>query len=218
LWDDLKRQNHESYLSLLSRTAAFEYGGARPIVVLSDDEREMARTATQTLPRPLVGINTDAGTRWLRKQWNLEHVETAVEAFVQRGYGIALLGGVSVEPFNATLAARYPASVAAFKTSEDVRAFVALLGELDVLLTGDTLAMHAAWALGVPVVALFGPTSLPEIDLGPGDVKLAATELACLGCYLHTCSVSPHCMDRLTPDRVVAAVESRIENREGARS
>jgi len=70
--------------------------------------------------------------------------------------------------------------------------------------------MHVAWALQVPAVALFGPTSMSEIDLGEGSRKLAATELECLGCYLKTCTVEPHCMDRLTPEIVYANVRELL--------
>lgn len=210
LWDDLKRRNQRPYLDLLAATAGLSYTGARPAIALNERERLDARNRVARLPRPLIAFNTDAGTRWLRKQWNLEYVREAVDALAKRGFGIALLGGVDLNAFNEELAAAYPGCAAAFKTSADVREFLALIGEVDALVTGDTLAMHAAWALSRPIVALFGPTSLPEITLGPQDVKLAATELECLGCYLHTCSVDPHCMDRLTPEVVVNALLSRL--------
>ena len=41
--------------------------------------------------------------------------------------------------------------------------FVATLMQTDALLTGDTLALHIASAIGLPTVAVFGPTSPAEI-------------------------------------------------------
>lgn len=210
LWDDLKKKNRESYLKLLAASAGLKYSGNRPKLRLAENERAEAEAHFGALPHPRVGINTDAGARWLRKQWNLPYVETAVDHFVARGYGVILYGGAGLEPFNAALAARYPGFVESASTARNVRGLFAAVAQADVLLTGDTLAMHAAWALGVPIVALFGPTSAPEIDLASHDIKMTAEGLDCLGCYRHTCEVDPHCMDRLTPESVVRAVEFRL--------
>lgn len=210
LWDDLKKTNRRSYLEMLASTAGIRYTGGAPQIALTERERMDARASLAGLPRPLVGINTDAGTRWLRKQWNLEYVTQVAHELGDRGFGVVLFGGSDLEKFNEGLASEKPASIRALRTASNVRDFFALLAEVDVLLTGDTLAMHAAWAFSTPIVALFGPTSLPEIDLGADDIKLADADLECLGCYLHTCSVTPHCMDRLTPALVLDAVLRRL--------
>ena len=47
----------------------------------------------------------------------------------------------------------------------DLRAFAAQLRECRLLVTNDTGGMHLANALGVPVVALFGPTN--PVRTGP---------------------------------------------------
>jgi heptosyltransferase-2 len=91
-----------------------------------------------------------------------------------------------------------------------VRNFAALVGQTHVLITADTLALHIGLALGRQVVALFGPTSHDEIDLCAEGEKLFA-ELDCLGCYLNDCDKSPDCMDLITPEMVLAAVERRVE-------
>ena len=63
-----------------------------------------------------------------------------------------------------------------------MRHFAALLGHCDVVVTGDTLAMHLALALGRRTVVLFGPTSAAEIELyGLGEKVVP--DMACLSCY-----------------------------------
>ena len=210
LWDDLKKQNSRSYLEMLAAAAGVSYSGGKPSLELPEDELAAAADEMRGLKRPVVAVNTDAGTRWKRKQWNLEYVSEAARTFAEMEWSVALFGGSRVAAFNDGLAAEMPGAVRSFQTAKDPRRLFALLSQADVLVTGDTLAMHAAWALGVPVVALFGPTSLSEIDLAPDDIKLSATSLPCLGCYRHTCSVSPHCMDLLTPPEIVRAVMRRL--------
>jgi len=91
-------------------------------------------------------------------------------------------------------------------TDQSYRRFAALVEQCDVLVTGDTMALHVACARRVPVVALFGPTSMAEIELYGRGEKIAPTDLDCLGCYLPTCDVSPHCQERIAPETVFETV------------
>ncbi|HEY5258934.1 MAG TPA: glycosyltransferase family 9 protein [Candidatus Baltobacteraceae bacterium] len=205
IWDDLKRANRRSYLDLLASSAGVKYSGHRPWIAVDAGEARQAAAATALLPRPLIGVNADASMRWERKQWNAEYVVDFVHRATGDGAGVVLFGGEEAYDQNRSLAKRFP-GVLAFESAGNVSRLIAGIAQCDVLLTGDTLAMHLAWGLEVPIVALFGPTSLSEIHLGPRDRKLAATELQCLGCYLKTCAVDPHCMDRLTPELVYGTV------------
>jgi heptosyltransferase-2 len=116
---------------------------------------------------------------------------------------------------NRSLARRFGSRVRAVESAGRIDRLFAALAEVDALVTTDSLAMHAGWALRRPIVALFGPTSAAEIDLGPEDVKLAA-DLPCLVCYLRSCDVERHCMELLTPDVVFTALRARLRAVEGA--
>jgi heptosyltransferase-2 len=206
LWDDLKRANRRSYLEMLGASVGVTYASGRPYVPLDPAELLRAEESARALPRPLIGINTDAGDRWERKNWNPEHVAAFVELARAEGAGVMLFGGSPVRERNRALAASFRDGVAAFESAGNVRRLIAGIAQCDTLLTGDTLAMHIGWALEIPMTVLFGPTSLHEIDLDASSKKLAAEDLACLGCYLKTCEVDPHCMDRLLPADVYARV------------
>jgi heptosyltransferase-2 len=62
----------------------------------------------------------------------------------------------------------------------------------------------------VPVVALFGPTSAAEIELYGRGEKIVPEGLPCLGCYLPTCDVDPHCQQLIQPEMVLAAVQRQL--------
>lgn len=72
-------------------------------------------------------------------------------------------------------------------------------------MTGDTLALHVAVALRVPVVALFGPTCAQEIDLFGRGAKIVSA-LPCGPCYLRHCTKAPNCMDHIPVAEVERAV------------
>ena len=209
IFDDLKRANRRSYLELLLAAAGLSYSGARPTIVT--DPLVAARVASElaALPRPLIGLSPHAAPRWAHKRWTEQHAATLALMLIDRGFGTLLFGEGADYEWNAALAAHLGPAAHAFRSDRDLGRLFAGITNVDALVTVDSIAMHGAWALGIPVVALFGPTSSHEIDLGPADRKLVP-DLPCLSCYLPDCSIDPHCMQLLTPDRVLGALLERL--------
>src|SRR5262249_22985494 len=103
--------------------------------------------------------------------------------------------------------------VLAALTPRSIPEFVAMLSAADALLSGDTLALHVASAVGLPTVAIFAPTILPEIaDFGGLIRKIATPLLSCLCCY-GDCTKTENCMSLLDIDELVDAVFVQLERR-----
>ncbi len=68
------------------------------------------------------------------------------------------------------------------------------------------MAMHMAVAGDVPCVVLFGPTCAQEIDLYGRGEKIV-TALPCSPCYQRQCEQTPNCMDEISIERVLLAVQ-----------
>jgi heptosyltransferase-2 len=217
--DDLKRANDRSYQDLIGnvlglRTPVVE----RPLLALSEAETRAARAFRAAAGIPpeatLVGINTGAGGRWEYKRWTLPHQERFVAGMHARGHAVLLLGGPAEERRHAELlAAARGLRVFDAGTRNSVRDFAARVGLCDVVVTGDTMALHIAVALGKPVVALFGPTSAAEIELYGAGEKIQPPGLDCLVCYLSRCDKSPYCQELIDPERVASAVEAQLARR-----
>ena len=212
LSDGAKRANRRSYLDLLLATTGVRWSGARASVVLRDDVVAAARHELNDLETPRIGVNAGASGRWVHKRWTAHHLAGFVARLHQEGMSTVLLGEGDDAAANLALASRFGRSVRAFGSDQRIDRLFAAVAQLDALVTTDTLAMHAAWALRVPVVALFGPTSAPEIDLDPADVKLTA-DLPCLACYAQQCDIERHCMELLTPGIVFDALRARLAAR-----
>jgi ADP-heptose:LPS heptosyltransferase len=89
--------------------------------------------------------------------------------------------------------------------------FVATLKQTDALLTGDTLALHIAAAIGLPTVAVFGPTSPAEIfDFDGLIAKTWTDRLDCLVCY-GDCRKTDNCMSLLDPAALVELTMRQLE-------
>ncbi|MBI3818285.1 MAG: glycosyltransferase family 9 protein [Planctomycetes bacterium] len=214
LRDDYKKSNRETYQNHILRIAELEGPAESPQLILTDAEREFGAAKAKEYgireEQRVVGLNTGAGGRWPLKRWTEEGFCEIARRFANAGAAVLLLGGPEEVERNKRL-------VAATRTIKNgrvvdagcnntMRQFAAIVDRCDAVVTGDTLAMHVATALGKQVVALFGPTSSAEIDLFGRGEKITSTEMPCLVCYLNQCDLDPNCMNTISPDRVEQAV------------
>jgi ADP-heptose:LPS heptosyltransferase len=84
--------------------------------------------------------------------------------------------------------------------------FLAVLARAGVFISGDTGPLHFAAGLGVPTIALFGPTS-PARWAPMGDRHQFLTGGRC-GCDGHSavCTAAGHCLAAISPEQVFAAL------------
>lgn len=208
--DDLKfRHNTKSYPQLIYEAVGLQYSGQPYTLHPDDDDQEYARELWARLGirngDTVVGLNTGAGNVFANKSWPPEKFGQLAERLMRRpGFRIALLGGPGEQERNARLANELPGVVDTGSTHAELE-FAALLDRCQVVVTGDTMALHVAVARRVPCVALFGPTCPQEIDLFGRGEKIV-TRLPCAPCYRRSCDLSPSCMDDVSLDAVEHAV------------
>jgi heptosyltransferase-2 len=86
---------------------------------------------------------------------------------------------------------------------------VGVLSACAALVSNDSGAMHLASALGLPVVAVFGPTREAETrPLGPH--ALLTADVFCRPCMLRDCPIDHRCMRRIAPRRAVEALAALV--------
>lgn len=87
-----------------------------------------------------------------------------------------------------------------------LRELCALFKCCKLVLTNDTGPMHLAYALGTPLIAIFGSTS-PELTGPLGDrATVIRRPVACSPCFLRECPIDFRCMTGISVDEVVDAV------------
>ncbi|MEJ2070353.1 MAG: lipopolysaccharide heptosyltransferase II [Syntrophobacterales bacterium] len=93
-----------------------------------------------------------------------------------------------------------------------LRQALMILSQLNVLITNDSGLMHAAAALGVPLVALFGSTN----PVATGPFTHRATVLhhpqPCSPCMQRTCSLDYACLTEITVAEVADAARLWLED------
>ncbi|MCB9883305.1 MAG: glycosyltransferase family 9 protein [Planctomycetes bacterium] len=209
--DELKRRNTKSYPALLYEMLGYDDPVCPPSLHLEAVEVAFGAAFLERVGlasrRPVIGLNTGAGGRWELKKWTFEGYCRLIEKLLEQDAGIVLLGGPEERERNEAFAARFPDRVADAGTNNTLREFAGIVNALDLVVTGDTLAMHVAMAREVPTVVLFGPTSAAEIEVFARGEKIVAEELDCLCCYLMRCDKDPNCMNSISVDRVFDAVK-----------
>ena len=129
-------------------------------------------------------------TTWPTKCWPLERYAALGNALAQHGCRVIVIGsGKERDAVEALAAQMEPRPLTAAGTLS-FRQMAALVDQSALVVSGDTGPMHVASALGVPQVALFGPTSpkwygprsphavslLHPVPCGPCDQKFCPND------------------------------------------
>lgn len=212
IFDDLKRANKKSYQEIMCSILGLPLKGLQYVMQLTDLEvqegqRHLKKIGIDPL-RPVIGIHTGGGGRWKLKQWSEDKFIALLPELLSKlgkNTQIVIFGGPLERDLNHRIIKSSKGNLFDAGCDNDVRHFAALVNQCSVLLTGDTLAMHIALAMGRRSVVLFGPTSNTEIELfGLGEKIIP--DMDCLSCYKQECDRSPNCMDLISVDMVVDAL------------
>ncbi len=151
-------------------------------------------------------------TAWRTKCWPLDHA-SALCRLIHRELGLKsiVLAGPKEEG-GARHVVQNSKGAALLAPRTSILRLAALLRRVRLYVGGDTGPTQLATALGVPTVALFGPTD-PQRNgpFSPDDLTLHV-DLGCEDCSRKRCSLGeePECMHRITPDMVLDAVKKRL--------
>jgi len=194
--DQLKRANQRTYPSLLFEILEIPSGKSSIIIPASERLAAFNFAKKHSLDTDLViGINTGSGARWRYKQLGEEKTVQLIDRLASRfKCKILLLGGAAEVERNARIRELAASEVIETDYTHSPLEFAAVIALCDTLISSDSLALHIATSLGVPVIAFFGPTSEAEIELFSGGAKISAN-IPCARCYKKDCNVKTTCMD-----------------------
>ena len=215
LFDDIKKKNKKTYEELVCELSGLPYKRIPPILSLTGDEirsgEEFLIRNRLTKKKPIVGINTGGGTRWPMKRWTNEgFIRLAKKLMKLRRVQVLLFGGPAEVEINRRISAQLGRNGIDTGCFNSPRQFASLLNLCDVLVTGDSLALHIGLALRKRMVVLLGPTSATEIDLYGLGTKVTA-DMDCLCCYRQVCDKSPNCMESISADTVYQSVKEQLQ-------
>jgi len=217
VFDDVKKANQRTYQDHIFSISRFKFDPLvhEVILDLSDDEEAFGKkfAAAHGLKDSdlVVGVNIGSGGRWPMKRWKDEgFIELMERLLKEEKVKIVILGGPEeterAEKIKDELHAK-GVEVIDGGCGNPLRDFIAIVDQCDVVVTGDTLALHIAAGLKKHAVAFFGPTSASEIELyGRGEKIVSAKDCVC--CYKQHCTINPYCVETITVDEIYKSVKT----------
>jgi heptosyltransferase-1 len=160
-------------------------------------------------------IAIQPGARWPTKCWPAQNFAELVGLLAQKfpEARFAIFGSADDKPRGEVISRAVPERTLNLCGETSLPEMVEWLRLCKLMITNDTGPMHVAAALGVPVVALFGPTD--PCSTGPyGQLEnVMRIELPCAPCFKKSCAWrNPmECLTGITPQAVFEFARKKLE-------
>ncbi len=216
--DDLKfKKNKKTYQEISFEQVGFSFNGEDYVFSVSEEDRDFARTCLENLgvhfkskKRPVIGLNTGSGNRFAGKRLPVETFLKLIQKFFNELHAdVILFGGKDEIERNKEITSRSQSPVIN-AGSHGLKHFAAIIGECDLVVSGDTTAMHIAIAMKVPVAAYFASTCASEIELYSRGRKIVSG-IECSPCYKQICPIDEQCMKDMSAESIFSAAKEILE-------
>jgi len=215
LSDELKfKKNKLTYQQQICQMCKFKYQKDEYILQLSNDDVDYARNLLSRLgvlkDNLIIGLNTGAGGRFVNKAWTISgYIELIKRLKKEINAKILLLGGPEELERNREIAAKSEGLAFDLGCDHSITQFAGLINFCNLVVSGDTTALHIAIALKKKLIAIIGPTCAQEIEIYERGEKVIS-QLDCSPCYRDSCDKEINCMETISPEEVLAAIKRQI--------
>jgi ADP-heptose:LPS heptosyltransferase len=209
--DAWRRNNTATMQRLLLETVGLGDRAPAYDLDLGDEAVRAARERLNGLfgehDRDLVALNIGSSLKGRLKRWTPQAWADLAAGLAADDAAVVVLSGPEDHDIRdqvASLLTEHP--WIKMVDDMDVGEFMAVLGEADVVVTADSLALHAAAAQGRPLVALAGPMPHRELEIAETD-RMVGPRLGCSPCYLRCHRrIQGECMTLIGVDEVLGHV------------
>jgi heptosyltransferase-2 len=201
------------YLELLRRSGWLDSIPDEPFIKLHVNEASRTRAADQLasagVRRHAICIAIGAGASYgSAKCWPPSRfAELANQLQAQWDADVILFGAAGETDVSSAIASEMKRAPIDLTGKTNVADLPALLSQCHIFIGNDSGAMHVAAAVGLPAVAIFGPTD----PFGTAPVTprhtIVRQQPYCSPCFLRRCPIDHRCMTRITAGEVEAAVD-----------
>jgi len=199
LFDDVSKSNNKSYLEEIFEICGWKFNREEYIL-------ECDTTINWDLfnnGKPVVGLNTGCGARWVSRLWADEKWESLIEKLQNEGLFPLLLGGKQEHEKNESFARN---TNCAYFGHFSLKNFISLVNTCDTVVSAVTMGMHIAIGLKKPLVLMNNIFNPAEFELyGRGEIVMPSKPCEC---YFSPACKNPEyfCMDYLSVDSIFQAI------------
>jgi heptosyltransferase II len=208
------------YLELLQRAGWLDQITGEQYIALNVDsqakrqaaERLLAAGSRSNALRVAIGAGASYGSA---KCWPPDRfAEVANRLAAESDADIILFGTANEIAVSTAITAAMRCPPIDFTGKTSVADLPAFLSQCHLFIGNDSGAMHVAAAVGLPVVAIFGPTD----PLGTAPITPRCTIVQekpyCSPCFLRRCPTDHRCMTRVSSAAVTTAAQSWLTSAE----
>jgi ADP-heptose:LPS heptosyltransferase len=162
---------------------------------------------------PIVAINPGAMSHI--KRWEQEgFAEVADRLSSECGASVIFIGADNDRDVVSAVTSRMSNRFYDFVGKTNIRQLAALLKRSKLLLTNDSAPLHLGCAVGLKVLAIFGPTDPRKY--GPtGELDcVMSNKLHCAPCESAACKYNHECMKLISPEEVFNTAKMMLEGYE----
>lgn len=175
-------------------------------IVASEEERSGARRLLKS-----EGLDPQGGLLVLNpgaafgsaKRWHEDRFARVADQIVEEfQLQTVVVGSAAETPIADRIRTRMQHPAVTLTGRTDLETLLGVLSFASMMITNDSGPMHMAAALGIPTVAVFGPTDAEVTrPVGPWT-RVVRHEVACSPCLLRECPIDHRCMEAVTVDDV----------------
>lgn len=210
------------YLELLRRAGWIDSlpTGSFVRLDITQDRRQRAEQtlsaagARHNVPRIAIGAGASYGSA---KCWPPERFADFVNCFrVHTDADVILFGTASEQTVCDAITAGIKGPSISLVGKTTIADLPALLSQCQLFVGNDSGAMHVAAAVGLPVVAIFGPTDPHGTAPVTPRCTVVQQKPYCSPCFLRRCPIDHRCMTSVTPEAVETAARGWLRSAEVA--
>jgi heptosyltransferase-2 len=201
-----KRLHHVEYYLAMLHSVGITGGDGLLRLACSAVERSRVRQSLGAGPWLAVNPGAAYGSakRWAPQRFAAVATTLAAEF----GLRVLILGAPQEAAVGEEVTAAMHGQPLNWVGKTSVREMMAALLHCRLLLTNDSGPMHVAAALGVPVVAIFGPTDPTTTSPFTSRARIVRRPVACAPCLLRHCPGDHQCMEEVTVEEVLNAART----------
>ncbi|RMG01505.1 MAG: lipopolysaccharide heptosyltransferase II [Nitrospirae bacterium] len=233
---ELLKYHHILYYLELLRELGYGSTFRIPWIYLDHEEREEGLRRITELRRPVILLNPGAAYG-SAKRWPIENFTRLSEMVINDlGGSIVITGSKSEMEIGKSITSKIPGELKAENTILDLsgrttlRELITVISAVDLVVTNDSGPMHITYAVGTPLVALFGSTDpaltgppdlidqgslkLPvELETGAPSIVLKK-DIPCSPCFKRECpEKNTECLRKISPDEVLQAIKELLPSK-----
>lgn len=211
----LKRNKHSShqadyYMALISGLGLKTHS-PKLFLPLTREEKEEARKLLFSqgieTERPLVILNPGA-SYGPAKRWPAQNYAALGRLLQEKNKANILITGSADEgELGHSIASLMATKPLVLTGQTDLRRLAALISQSTLFVTNDSGPMHMANALGVPVIAIFGPTDPRATGPFQDPAVVIKKDTVCWPCSYRDCPFDHRCMMAIAPEEIFAACQ-----------